>query len=166
MNIEEFETATDHELRQKAKERFAALEFAGYDDRPAMLLEAKLYLDEIQSRRDVRVARRDLFLELIVILLIGIEIVLGTIGIRESNQQYQILSNLNSSATDTAKSLRSLYEEQQRLVEVQKKKLDSVSSMNSATQNQLLVLRQDQKEKMAELAKKPTLQLSVGGVQL
>jgi hypothetical protein len=105
MKTEEFENATEKGLRSKANECFEKLNDSGSHERPALLLEAKFYLDEIERRKQDRVARRDLLLELIVIVLIGLELYFGIAG---GNQQLAALQKLDVSTSHTAEALTML----------------------------------------------------------
>ena len=105
MTVEEFEKATEKELRTKANECLVRAAGTGFLDRPGLLLEAKFYLDEIKQREDNKIVRRDLRLELVIIALIGLELLLGIGGIivggREATEQAGLLAKLQTSAEAT-----------------------------------------------------------------
>ena len=109
MKAEEFENATPKDLRRKANECFEMLENSGSSEKPALLIEAQFYLDEIEHRKQDEVARRDLILELVVIVLIALELYFGITG---GNQQLKVLKQLGTSTGATASALSSLAEEQ------------------------------------------------------
>jgi hypothetical protein len=69
MNVEEFERATEKELRDKANEQFSKLETSGTNDWAAHLLTAKFYMDEAERRQHAKSEKRNLGLELIAIFL-------------------------------------------------------------------------------------------------
>jgi hypothetical protein len=126
MTLEEFEAATEQELRQKADECFAKSENAGTGDKPYLYLEAQFYINEIQRRehererrKDSRISTRDFWMECGVLLMILIEIILSLYGIRLSTKQGRdadalmtaqnsVLQNLNTSSAATARTLQSL----------------------------------------------------------
>jgi hypothetical protein len=109
MNTEEFEKATEKDLRRNANECFDKLRDSGSQEHPALLLSARFYMDEIERREHDRVARRDLVLELVVILLIGLELYFGITG---GNAQVGVLQKLEASAGHTAAAVATLAEEQ------------------------------------------------------
>ena len=85
------------------------------------MLEAQFYMQEMDRRDSSRIARRDWWLEIVVIFLIGIEIVLSVVGIifavREGNAQAKlvqaqtgILTSLQQSSSDTVGALKGLLE--------------------------------------------------------
>jgi hypothetical protein len=101
MEFEEFEKAKLRDLKREAKERFTEYKDprTGELDRPALLLEAQFYMNEMDRRHDNWIAWRDFILEVIVIGLIGMEILLG-------DQQTKILQNLSTSSSATVKVLQ------------------------------------------------------------
>ena len=109
MNTEEFEGATKRDLRRNANECFDKLKDSGSQEWPALLLSARFYMDEIERREHDRVAKRDLFLELVVILLIGLELYFGITG---GNAQLNVLQKLQTNAGQTAAAVAILAEEQ------------------------------------------------------
>lgn len=163
MTVEEFAKATEEELRQKANERLALLDEVGIYVRPGLLMEAQLYLSEIERRGAHSTATRDLVLEVIVIMLILAEIVFGVIG---GNHQVSVLQQLNTSTSATATALRSLVDQQGKSADTQAQTLSTISSMNSAMQNQLAILKKEQEQRLAELAKQPQIELLVGGINM
>ena len=119
MAFERFEKVSESELEASAAECFRKYGTAGGLDKPAYLLEAQIYVRELERRHDAKIAWRDLFLELIVILLIGGEIALGIWGIviaqREGKDQAEllgkqktILEHLETSTAATAATLVSV----------------------------------------------------------
>src|SRR5437762_7430420 len=84
MTLEEFEKATEQDLRMMANACLARAADAGTGDKPYHYLEAQLYMGEINRRHDAKVIRRDLILELVIIVLIILEIIIGIGGIRVS----------------------------------------------------------------------------------
>lgn len=126
MNIEEFEKATEKDLRRKANECFDKLKDSGSQEWPALLLSARFFLDEIERREHDRVAKRDLFLELVVILLIGLELYFGFTG---GNAQLGVLQKLNTNASQTTTAVRELAEEQRTA-------LDAIRKLDERVQEQ------------------------------
>jgi hypothetical protein len=148
MKAEEFAQATEAELRQKANECFAKLESHGSMEKPALLIEAQFYLDEIERRKQDKIARRDyrmewvvIGLELIVIVLIGLELLDG-------NKQLAVLDHLNTSAGATAKTLTSLQRAQEDALITQKQTLHTMEQMSDAIRDQLRVLSSEQKRQL------------------
>jgi hypothetical protein len=191
MRISDFQKKTEDELLQLAEDCFIAMDTAGVEQEPAYLLQAQLYMDQAAKLSDSRVADRDFKmakrsfkLEVWVIVLIGIEILLSIVGlwygIREGNKQIAVLSQLNTSATATAKASEVQADALPKLVEEQKNSLSSLSDMNAnlqgslkkttdmsvAMQKQLKILQDEQAARLAELAKKPKLELYVENVPL
>lgn len=115
MTLEEFEKASREELRAKANELFDRADGAGPLDRPAYYSAAQFYLSEVKRREDDRLERRHLrlevatfLLEVLIVLMIGYEIRLGIQSAREGRDQTLVLSNLQASSADTAKTLTAL----------------------------------------------------------
>src|SRR5947207_273506 len=119
MTLEEFEQATEQDLRAEANACLARAVDAGSIDKSYHYLQAQFYMGEINRRRDARIVRRDLILELVIICLIILEIVIGTAGIYVSIEegagqarvmgiQTDILSKLQQSSSATAGTLKAL----------------------------------------------------------
>lgn len=118
MTFEEFEIATDVELTRETKICFDKYNDPnqGEGNKPALLLEAQFYMQELGRREDSQVARRDLILEIVVIVLIGLEIVLAVYGTRlavkqgndedvRMTKQMEILGHLDGNMQTTAQTL-------------------------------------------------------------
>jgi hypothetical protein len=149
-----------------------------------LLLEAQFYVAAVVRKRDEKVARRDFWLEVAVIILIGIEIVLSVagigIGIHEANQQSVVLSNIQKSTKDSATamsaastSLQFIANEQtasrNALIEMNadlQQSLKLSGSMTSAIQTEAKIVQDQQAKSLAEAARKPQLQLYIGSVLL
>lgn len=108
----------------------AALEHARESspiDRLAMLQEAQFYTRELEHRHDSRISLRDLVLEIVVILLIGGEILLGYRQGRDEAEasalERQVLSHLEESSAATAGSLTALQETSKQMNEAVQKEL-------------------------------------------
>jgi hypothetical protein len=130
MTFEEYEKAGPQQLKAEAKACFEmAQEMAGgaWERRASKLLEAQFYMQELDRREGDRVSNRDFWMEVVVIALILLELILGIvgiiIGIREGNDQAQVLSKLNTSAAATANTLTALQ--------------STTKTMNDAVQAQL-----------------------------
>lgn len=177
MRVEEFERLTKKQLRQKADECFVQLSTAGTLDKAGILAEAQFYVREIDRRYESWISLRDLILEIVVILLIGLELYFG---ITEGNKQAIILGQMNSSTAATVTSMGNLVISQQNSLTEQTKSLDSLKQMNDklqislhktsdmadAVQTQLRILQEEQSSKQAEEAKKPKLELDAGETPL
>jgi hypothetical protein len=125
MTFEGFLVADEAELLAETKkcfDRYNNPNLGGLD-KPALLLEAQFYIQELGRREDAKVARRDFRMELIVILLIFLELIaavgLAIWGSRQQthdvNQQLaawgkiqDVLSQLQTSSAATAKTMVSL----------------------------------------------------------
>jgi hypothetical protein len=124
MTFDEFEIATNEDLRREAKRCFDLYgsPSVGGLDKPQLVLEAQFYMQELGRREDSKIATRDFLMELIVIFLIALEL-LAAIGLavwgerqqtREVNQQLaafgkmqDVLSKLQESSAATAQTLSS-----------------------------------------------------------
>jgi hypothetical protein len=131
----------------------------------------------IQEYRDRWIPIRDFVLETVVIALIGWEIHLG-IG-QETQQssnfekQQQILGTMNTNTAETASamtaaaaSLKTLSEDQKTANGNVQVTLEQTKKMATALTQQLDILKQEQAARLAELAKKPSLEMYVGDVPL
>ncbi len=112
MNTADFEKATEIELRRKANECLNRLDDSGSHEKPSLLIEAQFYIGEIERRKQDKIANRDLFLELVVIVLIALELYFGITG---GNQQLGVLQKLDTSSGETAAALGTLAEEQKAM---------------------------------------------------
>jgi hypothetical protein len=77
MTFEEFQEARNTDLRDETKKYFDRFNEPNTGDggKPALLLEAQFYMQELGRREDPNIARRDFRMELIVIFLIALELV-------------------------------------------------------------------------------------------
>jgi hypothetical protein len=191
MRVADLLQKTEAEYLQLAEERFVAMDTAGHEQRPALLLEAQLYMnqaarlnDSLVADRDFKLAKQSHKLEVWVIVLISFEIVLSLFGlwwgIMEGNKQLDVLSKLNTSADATAHASGVQAEALPKLIEEQKKSLSSLADMNEklqgsvretaamsvAMRKQLKILQDEQASRQAELARKPKLELYGGGIPL
>jgi hypothetical protein len=123
MTVEEFEKATERDLRQRANQLFEDASEAGELVRTALLTEARFYLDEIDRRDDRFRSRRDFWMEVAVITLIVIEIAFSFIAFREGKEQFAVLNNLEASSRATATTLAALQQ--------------TTEQMNKATQEEV-----------------------------
>ena len=115
MTVEEFERATERDLRQRANQLFQESDGAGKLVRTALLTEARFYLDEIDRRDDRFRSGRDFWMELAIIVLIVIEIVLSIVGLRGARDEFQVLHSLEASASATAANLTALQQTTEQL---------------------------------------------------
>lgn len=148
MSFDEFEKATDDDLKAEAKRCFdesRALTPADLHYKAPLMLEAQFYMQERDRRDSSRVALRDLRLELVVIGLIGIEIVLSIVGIviavREGNaqatlteKQTGILTSLQQSSSDTAQTLKGLLETTGKMNESASSTAGTLGHLQSTTE--------------------------------
>jgi hypothetical protein len=141
VNLDQLSQMGVEDLRNAANQRLADLAIAGGLDQGSILSEAQFYIDEIERRageaerrKQSRIALRDFILELVVIALIGGELYFGITG---GNQQLAVLQTLNTSADETAKTMKSLREEQDVALATQQQTLQMISLMNGALQTQL-----------------------------
>jgi hypothetical protein len=118
MKLEEFERATEAELRKRANTCFDRAEVSGGLDKPYLYTEAQFYIGEIERRKQGKANTFSFWMEVAVILLILGEIVLGIYGtklaIKQGNdadaymtKQNAILNQLNDNMAVTAKTLNS-----------------------------------------------------------
>jgi hypothetical protein len=144
MLFDEFEKATPEQLRHRAKECFNAAmrpQVFGDSSNVTSLLEAQFYMQELDRREAEEAGKhtrwienRDFWLETVVIILIGAEIILSIWGIRLAiqegrdeqtlmNKQNAVLDNLAKSSAATANALQTLQ--------------GTTDAMNTAVHNQL-----------------------------
>jgi hypothetical protein len=159
MNVEELSHMTVAELREKANERLAPPPMRGPGGTELFLKpdlsEAQFYIDEIERRiaeaerrKQSRIGARDFVLELVVIILIGLELYFGIVGGNNqlavlqtlktsADQQLGVLQKLNTSADETAKILKALGDKQDVALTAQQQTLQLTGQMNGALQTQL-----------------------------
>jgi hypothetical protein len=130
----ELQKATKAELETAAVECLQQYKVAGGLDKPAHLLEAQLYMRELDRRSDSWISLRDLILEIVVIALIGGEIWLGWKAGRDEDKlmsnQTAVIERLRDSADLTARSQAATAGTLESLQATSK-------SMNAALQGQL-----------------------------
>ena len=97
-------------------------------DRLAILQEAQFYTRELERRNDAFIAKRDLWLEITVVVLITLELCLGFYeGAKQSisaTKEQQALSDLQSNMALTAKVLSGLEKTTEKMNEGVQKELD------------------------------------------
>ena len=124
MNFDEFEKASDDDLRREAQGAFDRSEHQG--DTTRQLIKAQFYLQELerrqQRREQSRVSRRDLILEVVVIFLEVVVIVLIAAelyySIHGGNQQLAVLDKLSRSTAATAKTLEAQWQRENQKPDV------------------------------------------------
>jgi hypothetical protein len=149
MGVQEFKNLTDDQLRQKADECLAVVDDPNYGPiHAAKLLQAQLYMNELNRRNDERIATRDgemadrsHTLEVWVIVLIGIEIVLGLVsigyGIKEGNKQADILNDMKTSTAATAATLQTQGTVMSTINDNTAKTVEAVKRLQEAQDNSL-----------------------------
>jgi hypothetical protein len=105
MTLEEFEGASELELRAHANQSFTLAETRGGQDKVHLYQEAQFYISEIERRKQGKANTVSFWLEILVIALILGELV---IGFYEGNEQAKIFSDLQESFASTAATLSSL----------------------------------------------------------
>jgi hypothetical protein len=105
MTLEEFEKASDRELRAKANECFTQVEVGGGLDKPHLYQKALFYMSEIERRKQGKANTVGFWLEILVIVLILGELIVGFV---EGNKQAEVLTHLQSSFASTAATLTSV----------------------------------------------------------
>ncbi len=144
-----------HQSRGGVAQTGAAVDDA---ERIRLQLEARFYLTAIARKRDEQVARRDfrmevavIVMEAAVIVLIGVEIVLGLYSIREAKQESRVLQHMDQSTADTASAMKTATVSLKTVADAQagslanlKQTNDALNKTNTALQSQLRVLSQQQ----------------------
>jgi hypothetical protein len=175
LRVENFESLDDNALRRVANACFERAESIGQNPMATShLLQAQFYLAEIARRErdrdrrtDSRIATRDFWIELAVVVLIILEIIIAVWG---GYEQDKILRQMSGNETTGLANL----------VDEQKKSLGSLTLMNNqlqdsvkktgdmavAMQRQLMILQDEQTARQAELAKKPKLELYVENIPI
>jgi hypothetical protein len=177
LNVEELADLTEAQLRERANASLSGVEPMSAMERQHHLVEAQFYIDEIERREQARereehgsIARRDYKLEIWVIVLIGIEILLSILGLAfgyiENKAQTNVLSELKTSVGTLNESTRKTADNIEKLSKAQGDALDTQKKTLSAMKQQLEVLQEDQKQRAAELARRPILELRSGKVRL
>ncbi len=115
----------------------------------------------------------EFILTIVITLIIGAELVYAIVGSYETKDQISILGDLKKASKDQAGILSSAVEEQKKSVEsltqMNEKLQISVkktTDMATAMHQQLTILEDEQNRRLAEAAKKPKLELQVGGVDV
>jgi len=115
--------------------------------------------------------------EQIIIVMIGLEILLSVttilLTVYEAKGQDALLGNIATEQSKVDTSLTTIGGELRKLDQSMSQTATAVGAsaatsnhMNAALQSQLRILAQEQKQRLAELAKKPEIHATVNGVQL
>jgi hypothetical protein len=119
--LEVVESLSKKQLREKINHCFWLADTRGNTERQGHIAEAQFYMSVLDRRHDSWISTRDLILEVIVILLIGGEIILGYYQGRDEARaaalQYKVLSHLETSSGATAENLKTLNEKLQNEVD-------------------------------------------------
>ena len=177
MNVEELSNLSVAELRARATTSLSEVESMSAMERQHHLVEAQFYIDEIERRAQAderdeheKIAKRDYKLEIWVIFLIGVEILLSiagiAIGYREGAKQTSVLDALKVSVDSLNQSTSRTADNVVKLTQAQSDALDTQKQSLAAMKNQLDILREDQRQRIAELTKQPVLQIRVGARQI
>jgi hypothetical protein len=138
MDMEQLSTMTEAELHARANAHLEHLdiETESHHDKEHHVSQAQFYLAELdrrdqakERRASQRIARRDFWLEIGVIVLIGAELI-------EGNKQTAVLDKLNQSSAATAATLTAVRQAQEASLETQKHTLENITAMNDALQNE------------------------------
>jgi hypothetical protein len=169
LNVKQLEGFSTDELRKAAAECFTSSNHGLSDAQNVeQLLRAQVYLSETAHRDDAGVTRRDL------IVLIAAEIIIALV---EGHSQTRALEALATSADqsvtamqDVSTNLNTLNTKQDQLLKAQaiantelQGTVEQTTSMAAALKNQLKIIKQEEDERLATAAKKPSLILSVNG---
>jgi hypothetical protein len=178
MRVNELEKLTLNQLKAGADSCFHD---ASVNDRDLVnvehLLKAQVYLSEIAHRYDAKIARRDLILEIVVIVLIAAEI---GIAWMEGRSQSRALDAMAGSANQSVIAMKSvsdslgkLNDKQDRSLEAQRTanknlqdSLNQTTLMATALRRQLKIIESEQADRLTQAAKKPKLQITVNGIPL
>lgn len=140
MTFDEFERASTGQLRAQARKCFERHQNGieeSAESNLAALVEAQFYLNEVERKSSSRVALRDLFLEIVVIVLIGGEIGLavyqGTHQDEANRKQTAVLNNLERSTESTANLLSGLLDTTKQMNVNVKSTADELGSLNTTT---------------------------------
>jgi hypothetical protein len=181
MRVEDFQKLSDAEIRQRANDCLAIV-----DDPRALLLhapkllEAQIYMDELRRRdgetvavRDERMAKRSYILEIVVIILIGLEIVIGVggiiFGVIEANRQAQIfttqgflLDTINANTAKTVDAIGKLQKAQDDSLQNSKNTLQANRTMVGTLTTQLSILKGEQDARIEAQNRHAQLELNTG----
>jgi hypothetical protein len=146
MKIEQLSTMTETELQAKANEHleFVDHEQAALHEKDHHATQAQVFLAELDRRRQARervegarIARRDFWLEVAVIVLIGAELVIAFMSYLGESKQMEVLDKLNKSGAETAATLTAVRQAQEASLETQKHTLENIVAMNNALQDEM-----------------------------
>src|ERR1700681_3795078 len=127
----------------------------GETERLRLHLDAQYYLTLVAKKRDERVARRDFWMEVGVIVLIGVEIILsaifGLLGITEGRQQSRVLEHMDQSTAATAKTVGDLQKAQIDSLQTLRDSLGAINTLNTEITKQTVLLGATQENLRAQL---------------
>jgi hypothetical protein len=148
MRTDEFEAASEGNLRRLANECFEKASATGALDKVRLLLEARFYLDEIDRRDDRFRSKRDLWLEIIVIGLILLEVVFALVGFREAGKQMDI-------AYRQERALKTLTDRAENQVSLLKSQKEALDESAAALKAEVEIAHKQETRTESELARRP-----------
>jgi hypothetical protein len=181
MRAQELDSLTEDELLQRTNECFVRAEgtdhFATDAEKLRHHFEAQFYVGAIARKRDERVARRDFRLEVWVIVLIGVEIFLSICGIvltiYEAKGQDRLLRNIltaqqkvDTDLADVDSKLRDVDGSMAKTATAVGESATTSTSIYKSLQSQLAILTEQQKDRAAELARKPEIHAILGDTDI
>jgi hypothetical protein len=137
---------TDRDIFERYGETVISMQVSG--SFTANPVHARAWLTEradYHERRERWISGRDLFLDIVIIALIGWEIY-------EGRQQAKVLQHMDNSTAATATAMQTAR--------------DSLKSLADAQNEALKILKAEEADRLAQLAKRPALVLYVGHVPL
>lgn len=109
----------------------------------------------------------------LITLLIGVEVYLSIISIGGANRQIELMAGLEQQSVYQAEKLRQLASSQEKSLaslvkmnEALQTSVNATRSMNEAMKRQLAILEIEQKQRLAELARVPKIEATLGGVPI
>lgn len=115
----------------------------------------------------------EFILTVVITLIIAAELYFAWAGFYEAQDQYQVLKDLKTASREQAATLKTLTDEQSkslesltRMNEALQTSVSNARDMASALRRQLKILEDEQNERQAQAAKKPKLEVQVGGVDV
>ena len=149
IDYQEFKNLTDDQLRQQADDALKAFKQAhSASMNTALLLQAQLYMTELERRenanvsdRDFKMAKRLYKMEWWVIILIGLEFAIAGIslwyGIHEGNKQQTVLEKTLKTAKETATAMTTAKDSLKNVADDQAKSREHLEKMNNQLQSSL-----------------------------
>ena len=166
MNTTELNKLTDAQLIGEADKHLSQVDESGGLDKSHLMILAQFYLAEVTRREQARqydterrLRRFELSLAIIELLLTIVIVWMIGVELKDATRQATILQEMNAHTLEQATLIQSMLDQQKSM-------LDTVRDTNQNAQQQLEILSNEQRRRLAEEARHPEIRLFLGDVPI